>query len=200
MSPQHATQAPSATSCSGLASAMGGLTTCSVSAFLRCAQDQLTACTGTYVEETLMQRFGALIAFVRAAEATSQGAGDGRGEAAGSLAATAVPVLRDFSGRWMGEIEALSKCASPDLAMQSSACCAAVAGLTHNPSCAREVVKDFRSSACGREVLKATMTQLLLYYTRMLELLKRAGADAAALTRDAVTVPSIMYEIKKFNR
>lgn len=44
------------------------------------------------------------------------------------------------------------------------------------------------------------MTQLLLYYTRMLELLKRAGADAAALARDAVTVPSIMYEIKKFNR
>ena len=73
-------------------------------------------------------------------------------------------------------------------------------GLTQGPSCAREVVKDFRSSACGREVLQATMTQLLLYYTRMLELLKRAGADAAALARDAVTVPSIMYEIKKFNR
>lgn len=94
---------------------MGGLTICGVSAFLHCAQDQLTACTGTYVEETLMQRFGALIAFVRAAEATSQGAGDGRSEAAGSLAASAAPVLRDFSGRWMGEIEALSKCASPQL-------------------------------------------------------------------------------------
>ena len=64
----------------------------------------------------------------------------------------------------------------------------------------REVVKDFRGSASGREVLKATMTQLLLYYTRVLELLKRAGPEAAALVRDAVTVPSIMYEIKKFNR
>jgi hypothetical protein len=65
---------------------------------------------------------------------------------------------------------------------------------------AREVVKDFRGSVCGREVLKAAMTQLLLFYTRMLELLKRAGPEAAALVRDAVTVPSIMYEIKKYNR
>lgn len=53
---------------------------------------------------------------------------------------------------------------------------------------------------CGREVLKAAMTQLLLFYTRTLELLKRAGPEAAALVRNAVTVPSIMYEIKKFNR
>lgn len=64
----------------------------------------------------------------------------------------------------------------------------------------RETMKDFRSSACGREVLKAAMTQLLLYYTRMLELLKRAGPEGAAVVRDAVTIPSIMYEIKRFNR
>lgn len=62
-------------------------------------------------------------------------------------------------------------------------------------------MKDFsRNSVCGREVLKAAMTQLLLYYTRMLELLKRSGPDGAALVRDAVTVPSIMYEIKRYNR
>lgn len=64
----------------------------------------------------------------------------------------------------------------------------------------RDTVKDFRSSACWREVLKAAMTQLLLYYTRMLELLKRAGPEGAAIVRDAVTIPSIMYEIKRFNR
>ena len=62
------------------------------------------------------------------------------------------------------------------------------------------MVKDFRGSMCGREVLKAAMTQLLLFYTRTLELLKRAGPEAATLVRNAVTVPSIMYEIKKFNR
>ena len=47
------------------------------------------------------------------------------------------------------------------------------------------------------EVLKAAMTQLLLYYTRMLELLKRAGPEGAALVRDAPTVPSMMFETRK---
>ena len=59
---------------------------------------------------------------------------------------------------------------------------------------------DFKGTTCGREVLKAAMTQLLLYYTRLLEIVKNAGPDGAALVRDAVTIPSIMYEIKRFNR
>ena len=61
-------------------------------------------------------------------------------------------------------------------------------------------MKDFRNSACGREVLRAVLTQLLLYYTRFLELLKRSGPEGLALVRDAVTVPAIMYEIKRYNR
>lgn len=62
-------------------------------------------------------------------------------------------------------------------------------------------MREFKASqACGRQVLQAAMTQLLLYYTRLLELLKRCGPDGASLLRDAVTVPSIMYEIKRYNR
>ena len=53
---------------------------------------------------------------------------------------------------------------------------------------------------CGRDVVKAAMTQLLLYYTRALELLKKAGPEGLALVRDAVTVPSILYEIKRRSR
>ena len=64
----------------------------------------------------------------------------------------------------------------------------------------RETMTDFKGSACGREVLKAALTQLLLYYTKMLELVKGAGPEGAALVKEAVTVPSIMYEIKRFNR
>ena len=59
---------------------------------------------------------------------------------------------------------------------------------------------DFKGTNCGREVLQAALTQLLLYYTRLLEMVKASGADGAAVVRDAVTVPSIMYEIKRFNR
>lgn len=65
----------------------------------------------------------------------------------------------------------------------------------HTPFC-RETAKDFKNSAAGKEVLKAAVTQLLLYYTRMLELLKRSGPECAALIREAVTVPTIMYSIK----
>lgn len=59
---------------------------------------------------------------------------------------------------------------------------------------------NFKGSACGREVLKAAMTQLLLYYTRLLDIVKNAGPESAAVVRDAVTIPAIMYEIKRFNR
>ena len=133
-------------SSSWLASAVGGFATCKYFRCLGCAQDQLIACTGTYVEETLMQHFGALIAFVRAAEATSQGAADGRGEAAGSLAASAAPVLRDFSGRWGGEIEALSKCAPPFPAVHCLARSATAAKLTHSLPAPGKLSKTFAAA------------------------------------------------------
>lgn len=44
------------------------------------------------------------------------------------------------------------------------------------------------------------MTHLLKYYTRFLDLLKRQGHEAAALARDAVNMPSIMYEIKRITK
>lgn len=40
--------------------------------------------------------------------------------------------------------------------------------------------------------LQASMTSLLKYYTRLLELLKRQGADGLVLVKEAVNVPSIM--------
>jgi hypothetical protein len=62
---------------------------------------------------------------------------------------------------------------------------------------------------CGLSVLtmtcitpfpQASMTSLLKYYTRMLELLKRQGPDGQAMARDAVNIPSIMYEIKRITK
>lgn len=44
------------------------------------------------------------------------------------------------------------------------------------------------------------MTQLLLYYTRMLELLKKQGAEGVALAREVVNIPAIMYEIKRITK
>jgi hypothetical protein len=47
---------------------------------------------------------------------------------------------------------------------------------------------------------QASMTQLLLYYTRMLELLKKQGPEGVAAARDAVNIPAIMYEIKRITK
>lgn len=64
----------------------------------------------------------------------------------------------------------------------------------------RNVIKDFKSDKCTREVLGAAVSQLLGVYTRFLEFVKLGGPEGKALIRDAVTIPSIMYEIKKFDR
>lgn len=48
--------------------------------------------------------------------------------------------------------------------------------------------------------LQASMTQLLLYYTRMLELLKKQGPEGMALAREGVNIPAIMYEIKRITK
>ena len=58
-----------------------------------------------------------------------------------------------------------------------------------------QVHMDFTSPSAKKEVLKATLTQLLLYYTRFVEVLKKVDPE---LLKEAVTIPSIMYEIKKF--
>jgi hypothetical protein len=44
------------------------------------------------------------------------------------------------------------------------------------------------------------MTSLLKYYTRLLELIKRQGPEGQGIARDAVNIPSIMYEIKRITK
>jgi hypothetical protein len=77
-------------------------------------------------------------------------------------------VLRDFGARWKTAIAAMHA----------------------------EVSRQLADEGAARDVLQASMTQLLLYYTRMLELLKRQGPEGTALAREAVNIPAIMYEIK----
>ncbi|KAK9838884.1 hypothetical protein WJX74_005159 [Apatococcus lobatus] len=138
-------------------------------------EDQLSTCTNIYVEEVLSEHFSGLLTFTKRAEAANKARGD-RADAPpapGFGAAEAGPVVRDFTARWASALEQLH----------------------------RDTLREFKASqTCGREVLKAAMTQLLLYYTRLLDLLKRCGPEGASLFRDAVTVPSIMYEIKRYNR
>lgn len=45
-----------------------------------------------------------------------------------------------------------------------------------------------------------TLTQLLLYYTRLLDVLKKHCPEHGALAGDMVNIPSIIAEIKKYSR
>ena len=44
------------------------------------------------------------------------------------------------------------------------------------------------------------LTQLLLYYTRFLDIIKKYCADSGALSGRMVNIPSIIAEIKKYAR
>ncbi|KAF5749309.1 vacuolar protein sorting-associated protein 52 A [Tripterygium wilfordii] len=81
------------------------------------------------------------------------------------------PLVKDFASRWKAAIELMHK----------------------------DVITSFSNFLCGMEILKAALTQLLLYYTRLSDCIKRI-VGGSALNKDLVSISSIMYEIKKYSR
>ncbi|KAK9080184.1 hypothetical protein SSX86_001859 [Deinandra increscens subsp. villosa] len=81
------------------------------------------------------------------------------------------PLVKDFGSRWKAAIE-----------------------LMHS-----DVITSFSNFLCGMEILRAALTQLLLYYTRLSDCMKKI-AGGSALNKDLVSISSIMYEIRKFSR
>ncbi|KAG1668944.1 hypothetical protein FOA52_000988 [Chlamydomonas sp. UWO 241] len=136
-------------------------------------EDQFQTCMGLYVEDQMARRFQFMVDFVKKAEQQQKRGSVPEGQPIPSFGpAQAGPILRDFASRWKGAVEAMH----------------------------REASTDFARSPCERDVLQASMTALLKYYTRMLELVKHQGPEGAAMARDAVNVPSIMYEIKRISK
>ena len=140
-------------------------------AALRECDDQLAACVALYVEDRLGAHFGDLVAFVKKAEQAAKRAGVPDGSPVpGYGPQEAAPVLRGFADRWRAAVAAL-----------------------HG-----EAGAQFAGGRAARDAFQAAVTQLLLYYTRLLDLLKRQGAEGAALAREAVSVPTVMYEVKAY--
>ncbi|KAL5845621.1 hypothetical protein ACOSQ3_009145 [Xanthoceras sorbifolium] len=81
------------------------------------------------------------------------------------------PIVKDFASRWKAAIELMHK----------------------------DVITSFSNFLCGMEILRAALTQLLLYYTRLSDCIKRI-AGGSALNKDLVSISSIMYEIRKYSR
>ncbi|KAM7250293.1 hypothetical protein ACFE04_022176 [Oxalis oulophora] len=81
------------------------------------------------------------------------------------------PLVKDFASRWKSAIEMMHK----------------------------DVITSFSNFLCGMEILRAALTQLLLYYTRLTDYIKKISGGAA-LNKDLISISSIMYEIRKYSR
>ncbi|XP_043725106.1 vacuolar protein sorting-associated protein 52 A-like isoform X2 [Telopea speciosissima] len=81
------------------------------------------------------------------------------------------PLVKDFASRWKAAIELMHK----------------------------DVITSFSNFLCGMEILRAALTQLLLYYTRLTDCIKHI-VGGSTLNKDLVSISSIMYEIRKYSR
>lgn len=81
------------------------------------------------------------------------------------------PIVKDFTSRWKAAIE-----------------------LMHS-----DVITSFSNFLCGMEILRAALTQLLLYYTRLSDCMKNIPGGSS-LNKDLISISTIMYEIRKFSR
>eukprot|EP00164_Ancoracysta_twista_P004504 GFYU01006071.1.p1 GENE.GFYU01006071.1~~GFYU01006071.1.p1 ORF type:complete len:684 (-),score=185.98 GFYU01006071.1:62-2113(-) len=62
-----------------------------------------------------------------------------------------------------------------------------------------DIMKYFSNFKNGMEILKQVLTQLLLYYMRFVDLIKKCFKNPP-FAKEIVTVPSIMHEIKKYSK
>jgi hypothetical protein len=61
----------------------------------------------------------------------------------------------------------------------------------------REVAADFGPTPAGRAVQQAAFTQLLLHWSRFLELCRRPGGGAEGAVEGAVAMPAVMFGLKQ---
>jgi vacuolar protein sorting-associated protein 52 len=63
-----------------------------------------------------------------------------------------------------------------------------------------DVLTYFANFRNGFEILKQVLTQVLLYYTRFQDLVKRCYSRPPTFVRDIVSTATILMEIKRYSR
>lgn len=63
-----------------------------------------------------------------------------------------------------------------------------------------DVITYFANIRSGTEILKQVLTQLLLYYTRFQDIIKKSWSKPMPFTRDLISTATILMEIKKYSR
>lgn len=136
-------------------------------------EELLAAQREKFVEEELMTYYAKLIQFVRLHEQVTLGKG---GSSTGSSqqvdTAQVEKIVREFAATWKAGIEKMNS----------------------------NVMTYFSNFRNGMEILKQVLTQLLLYYTRFVEIIKRNYQRPPSFNSEIVTTQEILYEIKKYSR
>jgi len=131
----------------------------------------LDSVTLVFVEEQLDVDHGRMVSYVKQTEPLLMH-GASSADAARVDRAQMEVLLRSFHDTWRAGIEAIN----------------------------REVLKSFANFKLGTEILKKVLTQLLLYYTRFLDLVKQAYPGGAPFAQYILSIPTLMNEIKHFSR
>ncbi|EFJ12526.1 hypothetical protein SELMODRAFT_446594 [Selaginella moellendorffii] len=134
-------------------------------------EELLKSSTTVFVEDLLREHFQALISFVKTRGVLGEESSSSTPPQSPVTVQEVEPLVKDFGERWKAAIELMHK----------------------------DLITSFSNLVCGMEILRAALTQLLLYYTRLSDCIKRIDG-AEALSKDLVSVASIMHEIKKYSR
>jgi vacuolar protein sorting-associated protein 52 len=134
-----------------------------------------------FVEEELLTGFSKMIAFVQQTEAhmASVRAAASRGGSGASGSASidydvnpsvVEALVLDFASHWKSHIDQIN----------------------------RNVLSYFSNFRNGMEILKHCLTQLLLYYTRFQDIIRKVWKKPAPFSKDLVSTTVILTEIKKY--
>jgi len=156
--------------------------------------------TAVFVEEELGSHFQPLISFVRTTEADvhaialSSGRGGGAGAGAGASGASGGGARATESKLPEGIVPRVDHAVADTLARDFTRTWKqAMAAINSSVS------RYFANPRDAMEILKQVLTQLLMYYTRFQEIIKRCFADSP-LERSLVRVQEIFAEIKVYSR
>lgn len=130
-----------------------------------------------YVEEELICSFPKLIPFILETERDVLGDNQPRGTGAaarGNLVdeKTVETLVMEFHTSWRKNIEQINA----------------------------NVLQYFGNIRNGMEILKQVLTQLLLYYSRFQDIIKKSFARPPEFTKHIVGTPTILMEIKRYSR
>jgi len=141
-----------------------------------------------FAEEEIRGAFPRLISFVVQTEqaindansATEKGSSSSASAGAGAGSATSISLdeaiveslVREYAANWRSGIQQIND----------------------------DVLAYFANFRNGTEILKQVLTQLLLYYTRFQDIIKKTWARPPAFSRDIVSTATILLEIKKYSR